>query len=267
MMNSGIYMWTSPSGKSYIGQSVDLTKRKNRFINNQYDKSQKKLKYALNKYNISAWKYQVLEYCEIDRLDEREIYYIKLYDTFIHGYNMTKGGMGTLGHKMTEEGKEKNRRKQKERIHTELERQKRSESLKRAYKDGRKKANTNTLHLQTKEVRDKIAKSLTGRTLSEETKKKISDAHKGKIPWNKGIPMSKEQREKLKQVDRSAISGANNYHAKKVIQFDINRNFIKEWDCIINAKRKYGTIHIEDVCQGKRKTAGGFIWEYKKEDD
>ena len=260
-------MWTSPSGKSYIGQSVDLTKRKNRFINNQYDKSQKKLKYALNKYNISAWKYQVLEYCEIDRLDEREIYYIKLYDTFIHGYNMTKGGMGTLGHKMTEEGKEKNRRKQKERIHTELERQKRSESLKRAYKDGRKKANTNTLHLQTKEVRDKIAKSLTGRTLSEETKKKISDAHKGKIPWNKGIPMSKEQREKLKQVDRSAISGANNYHAKKVIQFDINRNFIKEWDCIINAKRKYGTIHIEDVCQGKRKTAGGFIWEYKKEDD
>lgn len=266
-MNSGIYMWTSPSGKSYIGQSVDLTKRKNRFINNQYDKSQKKLKYALNKYNISAWKYQVLEYCEIDRLDEREIYYIKLYDTFIHGYNMTKGGMGTLGHKMTEEGKEKNRRKQKERIHTELERQKRSESLKRAYKDGRKKANTNTLHLQTKEVRDKIAKSLTGRTLSEETKKKISDAHKGKIPWNKGIPMSKEQREKLKQVDRSAISGANNYHAKKVIQFDINRNFIKEWDCIINAKRKYGTIHIEDVCQGKRKTAGGFIWEYKKEDD
>ena len=260
-------MWTSPSGKSYIGQSVDLTKRKNRFINNQYDKSQKKLKYALNKYNISAWKYQVLEYCEIDRLDEREIYYIKLYDTFIHGYNMTKGGMGTLGHKMTEEGKEKNRRKQKERIHTELERQKRSESLKRAYKDGRKKANTNTLHLQTKEVRDKIAKSLTGRTLSEETKKKISDAHKGKIPWNKGIPISKEQREKLKQVDRSAISGANNYHAKKVIQFDINRNFIKEWDCIMNAKRKYGSIHIEDVCQGKRKTAGGFIWEYKKEDD
>ena len=260
-------MWTSPSGKSYIGQSVDLTKRKNRFINNQYDKSQKKLKYALNKYNISAWKYQVLEYCEIDRLDEREIYYIKLYDTFIHGYNMTKGGMGTLGHKMTEEGKEKNRRKQKERIHTELERQKRSESLKRAYKDGRKKANTNTLHLQTKEVRDKIAKSLTGRTLSEETKKKISDAHKGKIPWNKGIPMSKEQREKLKQVDRSAISGANNYHAKKVIQFDINRNFIKDWDCIMNAKRKYGSIHIEDVCQGKRKTAGGFIWEYKKEDD
>ena len=260
-------MWTSPSGKSYIGQSVDLTKRKNRFINNQYDKSQKKLKYALNKYNISAWKYQVLEYCEIDRLDEREIYYIKLYDTFIHGYNMTKGGMGTLGHKMTEEGKEKNRRKQKERIHTELERQKRSESLKRAYKDGRKKANTNTLHLQTKEVRDKIAKSLTGRTLSEETKQKISDAHKGKIPWNKGIPISKEQREKLKQVDRSAISGANNYHAKKVIQFDINRNFIKEWDCIMNAKRKYGSIHIEDVCQGKRKTAGGFIWEYKKEDD
>lgn len=266
-MNSGIYMWTSPSGKSYIGQSIDLTKRKNRFINNQYDKSQKKLKYALNKYNISTWKYQVLEYCEIDRLDEREIYYIKLYDTFIHGYNMTKGGMGTLGHKMTEEGKEKNRQVQKERIHTELERQKKSESLKRAYKDGRKKANPDTSHLHTDEIRDKRAKSLIGRILSEETKKKISDAHKGKIPWNKSIPMSEEQREKLKQVDRTAISGVNNYHAKKVIQLDMNGNFIKEWGCIMDAKREYGSIHIEDVCQGKRKTAGGFIWEYKKEDD
>ena len=29
---SGIYMWTSPSGKSYIGQSVDLVKRYTNFI-------------------------------------------------------------------------------------------------------------------------------------------------------------------------------------------------------------------------------------------
>ena len=47
----------------------------------------------------------------------------------------------------------------------------------------------------------------------------------------------------------------------------MNGNFVKEWGCIMDAKREYGSIHIEDACQGKRKTAGGFIWEYKKEDD
>lgn len=29
-------------------------------------------------------------------------------------------------------------------------------------------------------------------TISEETRKKMSDAKKGKIPWNKGLKISKE---------------------------------------------------------------------------
>lgn len=91
-MKSGIYMWTSPSGKSYIGQSVDLERRKRNFFNfKRY--GGKKINDARKKYNnLNEWDYKVLEYCDIDMLDKREAYYIELYNTINNGYNCESGG-------------------------------------------------------------------------------------------------------------------------------------------------------------------------------
>lgn len=90
---SGIYMRTSPSGKSYIGQSVNLQKRKCGFLcfGNIY--GGEKINRARKKYNHkSLWNYTILEYCDIDDLDEREKYYISLYNTINNGYNCESGG-------------------------------------------------------------------------------------------------------------------------------------------------------------------------------
>ena len=38
-----------------------------------------------------------MEYIENDDLNEREIYWIKKYNTYENGYNMTKGGDGNRG--------------------------------------------------------------------------------------------------------------------------------------------------------------------------
>ena len=90
---TGIYMWTSPSGKSYIGQSVDLQKRKGAFLRFGDRYGGEKINCARKKYNHkSLWNYKVLEYCGIDKLDERERYYIELYDTINNGYNCESGG-------------------------------------------------------------------------------------------------------------------------------------------------------------------------------
>ena len=90
---SGIYMWTSPSGQSYIGQSVDLQKRKYAFLRFGDRYGGQKINRARKKYNNKRyWKYKVLEYCDIDKLDERERYYINLYDTMNNGYNCESGG-------------------------------------------------------------------------------------------------------------------------------------------------------------------------------
>ena len=92
-MKSGIYMWTSPSGKSYIGQAVDLDKRKSNFLSFGTRYAGSKINNARRKYNnIQYWTYAILEYCDIDDLDEREEYYISLYNTMRKGYNCESGG-------------------------------------------------------------------------------------------------------------------------------------------------------------------------------
>ena len=52
-----------------------------------------------------------------------------------------------------------------------------------------------------------------------------------------------------------------------IMQYDLNDNFIKEWDCMNEASKKLN-IHQSSIslcCVGKRNKAGGFKWEYKKE--
>ena len=49
----------------------------------------------------------------------------------------------------------------------------------------------------TQEERDKIQEKMNKRLNSPEVKRKMSELHKGQVPWNKGIPMRKESRDKL----------------------------------------------------------------------
>lgn len=103
-MSSGIYKWTSPSGKYYIGQAVNLKRRYNDFKNFKltYTSEGSAIDNARNKYkSIDFWKYEVLEYCEKDKLNDLEIKYISELnskDSKI-GYNSTFGGDGTKGMK------------------------------------------------------------------------------------------------------------------------------------------------------------------------
>lgn len=49
----------------------------------------------------------------------------------------------------------------------------------------------------SKEHQEAIRKSHVGKKYSDELRKKLSEAHKGQVPPNKGVPMSDEQKEKL----------------------------------------------------------------------
>ena len=55
--------------------------------------------------------------------------------------------------------------------------------------------------------------------------------------------------------------------SKKVYQYDLLGNFIKEWESTMEVERSLGLDHrnIGAVCNGKRKTCGKYIWKYKKE--
>lgn len=51
---------------------------------------------------------------------------------------------------------------------------------------------------------------------------------------------------------------------KKVNQYDLNGNFIKEWKSSVEASNelKINNSNINLVCKGVRKKAGGFMWKY-----
>lgn len=53
------------------------------------------------------------------------------------------------------------------------------------------------------------------------------------------------------------------FKRKKVYQYDLNGNLIKEWESIAECKRN-GFKHCDKVCRGERKSCGGFIWSYEK---
>lgn len=93
-MKCGIYKITNKiNGHAYIGQSVNITRRwtdhKNRYKDLNYDSTLYK---AFRKYGLENFSFEILEECEPELLDEREIYYVALYDTFNDGYNETLGG-------------------------------------------------------------------------------------------------------------------------------------------------------------------------------
>lgn len=75
----GIYKITNPSGKIYIGQSVDI---KRRFID--YKKSLKKqqirLYNSIKKYGYENHIFEVIEECNIELLNERERYWQDYYN-------------------------------------------------------------------------------------------------------------------------------------------------------------------------------------------
>lgn len=52
--------------------------------------------------------------------------------------------------------------------------------------------------------------------------------------------------------------------SKPIMQFDMDGNYIKEYESIQSAQRELKISHIWDCLVGKRKSAGGYKWKYKE---
>lgn len=86
-----IYKLTSPSGKVYIGQTVNLYLREIHY-RKLHCRKQSAIYNSILKYGFENHKLEVIEECEREQLNEREIYWIAFYDSFNNGLNLTIGG-------------------------------------------------------------------------------------------------------------------------------------------------------------------------------
>jgi group I intron endonuclease len=94
---SGVYgIRNLKTGEWYIGASVDLKHRKQDQLRTLKDghNQNRFLQAAYNKHGVINFIFIVLEYAPINKLDERERYFIAHYKTNQagHGYNIARGG-------------------------------------------------------------------------------------------------------------------------------------------------------------------------------
>lgn len=112
-MTGIIYCYKSPTGKIYIGQTIDERTRRATFFNLNSHYGGLYIDNARRKYGPENFLYEVLENLELpeeelkSKLDELEQLYIGKYKSNDrkYGYNLTIGGGTTLGYRFSEESK------------------------------------------------------------------------------------------------------------------------------------------------------------------
>ena len=108
--------------------------------------------------------------------------------------------------------------------------------------------NKKTNSRNNEQTREKIRNTLMGHVVTQETRVKLSIAHKGKIgPWA-GKQKTKEQITNI----------------KKIYQYSLEGEFIKEWENSKDIADNFNckSHYIRKCCLGLIKTAKGFIWKY-----
>lgn len=99
-MSNTIYKATnSINGKSYIGFDSAWPKRKNRHLENANYNREGKFYDAIRKYGWDKFQWEILYQSEDKEhtLNVMETQFIREYNTFNQGYNMTEGGEGCFG--------------------------------------------------------------------------------------------------------------------------------------------------------------------------
>jgi group I intron endonuclease len=230
-MSIGIYKITSPSGKIYIGQSVNIEKRFESYRYWEKYKDQTRLYNSFFKYGYENHVFEIIEECSVEQLDEKELYWGNFYNV------LEKNGLNCrLGHSkgnLSEETK-----------------QKISKSL-----TGKK---------QSEETIQKRSQKIKGQKRSEATKKLMRESKKGiKITW--GDKISEAKQKSSYKMSKETAQKISMKIRKPILQYDIEGNFIQEFDSAKTAQEITGIKfdNISMALRGKSKTAGGYVWKYK----
>ena len=229
-------------GWSYIGQTC------NRWVNERWRNGNGYRRNAffyneIKKYGWENFDHQIIEdnITSLEKANEREIYWIGYYHTWVEdenckGFNLDSGGSKTGG-KHSEETK-------------------------------KKISNSLLGHKVSQETLSKISKSLKGK----------SSWNKGKLSWNHGLTKetneslkrasehmkefrhTEETKQKLKIIAANRKSTYYDIHKVKVlcIETGIIYNSLKEAAKAIGMK---ATTGITACFSGKAKTAGGHHWK------
>ena len=200
-----VYVHVCPNGKRYVGATT-ASKPERRWQKGRGYKHQL-FEEAILKYGWDNIEHEVFEVDSREEMYRKEIELISFYHTNDpeYGYNSSIGGEhGHLGCEHSEETRKK---------------------MSEAQKKVQKKVHSDP------EYRKKQTESHKGKSFSEEHKRRISKAMKGKPAWNKGKPHSEETKgriaEAAKNRPRIKISLPDGTVLEMTKQ-NLTRNYIKK---------------------------------------
>ena len=125
--------------------------------------------------------------------------------------------------------------------------------------------NGGVIHKLSPEQVQHLREVNTGKIHTEETKRKMSEAHRGlSVKWLTGSKQSEATRMKRGR----SLRGKNNGKARSVFQYELDGTLLGKFDCMEDAKKELGlksTAHISQCCRGERGKAHGFMWSYEYE--
>ena len=191
--NYCVYVHVSPSDKHYVGQTKLNFWRRWGADGKGYKKDQPYFHNAINKYGWDNFEHVILkENLTKEEADYWEKYYIQLWDCTNRskGYNLTNGGDGSKGAKRSEETKEKIRQSK---LRTKL----------------------------SEETKRKIGAASKGHYVSKEVKKKIADAQRGEKNHNYGKTVSEDTRRKMSEARKRYLANIKNTKTSNEVEKEI----------------------------------------------
>lgn len=231
-MQSAIYQIRNlTNDKVYVGSAVDFERRKKRHLQQLKNGIHHSLplQRAFNKYGFENFVFEIIKECEKEVLFKEEQQYLDIMKPFdSNGYNVSRSACGC-----------------------------RLSGVNHAFYGKFGKDNPNFGKKRTQEQKDAISLCLTGKKLSEETKKKMSvtakkNAKHGAEHHLYGTKMLEQHKNKISKT-----------LSQKVVQYDkTTGEQIKIWDGCRLAGKMLCIDHtgISKCCNNKTSTAGGFIW-------
>ena len=269
------------NGKKYVGLSIDINRRWSCHISKLDNNCHinKHLQSAWNNYGKDNFKFNIIEICNKDIINEREIYWIDKLEAFKNGYNNTIGGEGTFGYKLSKAHKaiiseslrhRKISDKTREKYSNHMISQFNDELFLKAYHksmDSRKTPinayNSNCELISTYPDIHSAAKDLNVEATNIcKVLKHIFKTCGGYTFTYLDEQLSKEALSQRFIIERCKNKRSSRHNHISLI--DNNGNIIKEYE---NARIASDELHVDNssiikVCKGKLKQTGGFIFKY-----
>lgn len=246
-----VYKHTTPSGKVYIG--ITRQRPAKRWRRGHGYKEDSIFYLAVLKYGWDNIKHEILyEGLTEEEASKKEIELIALYNSQDreHGYNVAPGGSTTAP--------------------TEIDNKKRSDTMKKKWGSAeyRKKMSESMLGVKRSEqARENISMAQKKRFVREEERRAVSEKQIGKKRTEEAKRKTSESLKAFYSNEENAKKMADKHresnritHGKKVRCVETG----KVYDVINDAMKELGidSRGISAVCKHKRKSAGGYKWEY-----